>query len=150
MEVLLELMLDKEILDRPFEKCSGGEQKRIAIAQELMSLEKKKSSSLLFMFIDEPTSGLDSTAACEVMACLKKLATIHQMTVIVSIHVPSSDILQLFDKLYVLAKGGLCIYSNKPELIEKTLENKLSLKIPETRPPVECLIKIACNGKNVI
>ncbi|OTF76883.1 hypothetical protein BLA29_011077, partial [Euroglyphus maynei] len=38
-KVLNELLLDENILDNKFELCSGGEQRRIAIAQELMSLQ---------------------------------------------------------------------------------------------------------------
>ena len=40
------------------EKCSGGEQKRLAIAQELTAIDKPN-----LLCIDEPTSGLDSNAA---------------------------------------------------------------------------------------
>lgn len=42
--------------------CSGGEQKRIALAQELMAREDQPN----LICIDEPTSGLDSNAAEQV------------------------------------------------------------------------------------
>ena len=61
-----------------------------------------------FLFVDEPTTGLDSNAAVEVMNSLKHLATNYKMTVIVFIHLSNDEIVNLFDKLYVLAKGGLC------------------------------------------
>ncbi len=41
------------------ERCSGGEQKRLAVAQELTALESLPNLCL----IDEPVSGLDSSSA---------------------------------------------------------------------------------------
>lgn len=69
-ETTKKLMLDSKVLCRPFKLCSGGEQKRVAVAQELMALRKPN-----FLFLDEPTTGLDSTAAYLLMQCLKSLTT---------------------------------------------------------------------------
>ena len=143
-EILQELLLDDQILDRHFERCSGGEQKRIAVAQELMALEKPA-----FLFVDEPTTGLDSAAAYEVIHCLKRLTQKYQITVIASIHVPNDETLSLFDKLYVLSKGGVCIYSGPPQMIDSHLD-KNQIQIPADQPPIESLIKIACNGKLMV
>ena len=46
------LNLPTEVLNRPLKKCSGGEVKRVAIAQELMSLNPPA-----YLFLDEPTTG---------------------------------------------------------------------------------------------
>src|SRR5699024_2360864 len=66
--VLQQLMLPEDILERKFAKCSGGEQKRVAIGQEMMAKERP-----VLVFADEPTTGLDSSAAFEMMSCLKSL-----------------------------------------------------------------------------
>src|SRR5699024_3874106 len=95
-----------DLLDRRFDRCSGGEQKRVAIAQELMALVKPT-----VLIIDEATTGLDSVVAFELVHCLRQLAHNHQMTVLTTIHAPNNETLALFDQLYVLAKGGFCIYS---------------------------------------
>ena len=55
---------------------------------------------------DEPTSGLDSFMAQAIIECLKNL-TRQGKTVICTIHQPSSNVFQLFDKLYLLAEGRL-------------------------------------------
>jgi ABC-2 type transport system ATP-binding protein len=57
MNLLTELMIS-DIANTYVEKCSGGEQKRLAIALELTSQIKPN-----LICIDEPTSGLDSNAA---------------------------------------------------------------------------------------
>ena len=55
---------------------------------------------------DEPTSGLDSFMAQAIVECLKNLAR-QGKTIICTIHQPSSDVFQMFDKLYLLAEGRL-------------------------------------------
>jgi ABC-type multidrug transport system ATPase subunit len=60
---------------------------------------------------DEPTSGLDSFMAQAIIECLKNLAR-QGKTVICTIHQPSSNVFQLFDKLYLLAEGRLAFCGN--------------------------------------
>lgn len=140
--VLREMLLDDAILERTFEQCSGGEQRRVAIGQELMGLSVKPT----FLVIDEPTSGLDSEAAYLVAKCLRELASKHKMTVIASIHVPNERTLALFDKLYILARGGVAIYSGPPDALQAYLEEKLQFNIEEHQKPIEVALKIACEG----
>nr|XP_046914359.1 ABC transporter G family member 30-like [Dermatophagoides farinae] len=147
LSVLNELLLDKTILDNHFEKCSGGEQRRIAIAQELMSLEKPT-----FLFVDEPTTGLDSNAALLVTQCLRKLVNNSRLTILVSIHTPNSDTLALFDKVFVLAKGGVCIYSGPPNDLRNNLKQKIDDEFDTDKPTIEEYLDIACEAigsKNV-
>ncbi|OTF83402.1 hypothetical protein BLA29_013657, partial [Euroglyphus maynei] len=122
--VLEQLLLDHKVLDRRFDLCSGGEQKRIALAQELMSLKAPT-----FLFVDEPTTGLDSHAALLMVRCLRKLADDpnNRLTILASIHSPNSEILEMFDKLYILAKGGVCIYSGLPTLLRQNLHENIGL-----------------------
>jgi len=56
-DLMSELMIS-ETENTYVENCSGGQQKRIVIASELISYVKPN-----ILFIDEPTSGLDSDAA---------------------------------------------------------------------------------------
>jgi len=144
-QIRRELMLEPEILGRRFSACSGGEQKRIAIGQELMCATRKPE----ILFVDEPTTGLDSAAAIEVMSCLKGLVGRYRMSVLASVHVPSEEVLQLFDKLYVLSKGGVCIYSGSPGAIKSILEQNTDLLLSDKSPPIETLLKVGCsNGSN--
>jgi ABC-type multidrug transport system ATPase subunit len=77
---------------------SGGEKRRVGIACELVT-----SPSILFL--DEPTSGLDAFNAFNVIECLVTLANTYNRTVIFTIHQPRSNIVALFDRLILLAKG---------------------------------------------
>lgn len=84
---------------------SGGEKRRVGIACELVT-----SPSILFL--DEPTSGLDAFNAFNVIECLVTLAKTYKRTVIFTIHQPRSNIVALFDRLLLLAKGKT-VYSGE-------------------------------------
>lgn len=85
---------------------SGGQRKRLNIGLELM----REPAILL---VDEPTSGLSSTDSEMVMRLLKQ-QTLKGKLVIVNIHQPSSDIFKMFDKLWILDRGGFPIYTGNP------------------------------------
>ncbi len=85
---------------------SGGQRKRLNFGLELM-----REPSILF--VDEPTSGLSSSDSVMVMNLLKQQANNGRL-VIVNIHQPSSKVFKLFDKLWVLDKGGYPIYQGNP------------------------------------
>lgn len=79
---------------------SGGQKRRLTIALELVS----RPSVLI---LDEPTSGLDSCSAFRVMELLQRL-TQEGITVVCTIHQPSSEIWSLIDKIMLLSRGQLC------------------------------------------
>lgn len=78
---------------------SGGERKRLAFASESLT-----DPSLLLC--DEPTSGLDSFMASNVLQVLKGLAN-KGKTIIITIHQPSSELFNLFDKILLMAEGSV-------------------------------------------
>lgn len=85
---------------------SGGQRKRLNIALELM-----REPSILY--VDEPTSGLSSMDSEKMMLLLKDLARKGKLVICI-IHQPSSDIFKLFDKLWILDKGGYPVYNGNP------------------------------------
>lgn len=110
---------DSRIGESGKRSISGGEKRRVSIACELVT-----GPSILFL--DEPTSGkshvsysyglasgnsdrtgLDSYNAYNVIESLKTLAKEYNRTVIFTIHQPQSNIVALFDRLLLLAKGQL-------------------------------------------
>ncbi|GAY38719.1 hypothetical protein CUMW_038810 [Citrus unshiu] len=63
---------------------SGGQKRRVSICIEILTCPK-------LLFLDEPTSGLDSAASYHVMKHIVNLAHEDGITVVASIHQPSSD-----------------------------------------------------------
>jgi len=109
-KVLVDLELfdikDLQVGDLLNKKVSGGQRKRLNIGLELM-----REPAVLF--VDEPTSGLSSHDSEMIMTLLRKHALSGKL-VIANIHQPSSDILKLFDRLWLLDKGGYMIYDGDP------------------------------------
>ena len=79
------------------------------------------------------------------MEYLKILSLKHSIAVITSIHQPNTDILLMFNKLYVLAKGGICLYSGPPQDLNHHL-NECQIICSEYQIPIEVLIKYAIKG----
>ncbi|KAL6220109.1 hypothetical protein ACLB2K_007866 [Fragaria x ananassa] len=77
---------------------SGGQKRRVSICIAILTRPK-------LLFLDEPTSGLDSAASYHVMNRIIKLAHHDGMTVVASIHQPSSEVFELFQNLCLLSSG---------------------------------------------
>jgi len=89
---------------------SGGERKRTSIGVELVT-------NPTILFLDEPTSGLDSYAALETVKLLKDLAN-EGCTVLCTIHQPSSEIFNVFDKCLLLSKGQMIYGGARAQIVD--------------------------------
>ncbi len=85
---------------------SGGQRKRLNIALELI-----REPAVLFL--DEPTSGLSSADTEKVINLLKE-QTLKGKLIVVNIHQPSSDVYKLFDRLWLLDRGGYPVFDGNP------------------------------------
>ncbi|MCQ2158466.1 MAG: ATP-binding cassette domain-containing protein [Bacteroidales bacterium] len=110
MSILSQLGLDaaKDLkVGSPINKfISGGQRKRLNIALELI-----REPSILFL--DEPTSGLSSSDTEKVINLLKE-QTGKGKLIVVNIHQPSSNVYKLFDRLWLLDKGGYPVFDGNP------------------------------------
>ena len=105
-ELGLEAAKDLKVGSPLNKTISGGQRKRLNIALELI-----REPAVLML--DEPTSGLSSADTENVLALLKQ-QTYKGRLVILNIHQPSSDVYKLFDRLWLLDKGGYPVFDGNP------------------------------------
>jgi len=112
---------------------SGGEKKRVSIGVELVTNPR-------IIFLDEPTSGLDSYSAWKVVMILKALAK-SGCTVLCTIHQPSSEIFNLFNRCMILARGEV-MYNGSVNGIAENLQS-LGHKLPPLTNPADFVMVLA-------
>jgi ABC-type multidrug transport system ATPase subunit len=91
--------------DKMVRVLSGGQLKRVNLAQELITDPP-------ILFLDEPTSGLSSRDSLKLLELLRQLADSGK-TIIQTIHQPSAHLFGLMDNLLLLAAGGRLAYYGK-------------------------------------
>lgn len=113
---------------------SGGERKRTSIGYELIT----NPSCLL---LDEPTSGLDSSTALQVIGLLKNEAR-RGMSILATIHQPSSELFQKLDRVILLADGRL-IYNDKSNKVADYFKKLADVQLGRYVNPADYLLKLA-------
>ncbi|TBU44086.1 pleiotropic drug resistance ABC transporter [Dichomitus squalens] len=111
--------------------------KRTTIAVELVA-----KPSLIFL--DEPTSGLDSQSAWAIVSFLRDLADSGQ-AIICTIHQPSAELFQVFDRLLLLRKGGQTVYFGdigpRSTTMIEYFERNGARKCSDTENPAEYILE---------
>ncbi|CAL4975281.1 unnamed protein product [Urochloa decumbens] len=79
---------------------SGGERRRVSIGVDLVH-------DPAVLLLDEPTSGLDSGSALHIVKMLRDMAAAGGKTVVLTIHQPGFRILELIDRVVLLADGAV-------------------------------------------
>ena len=104
------LDITSELLDKPFSKLSGGEQRAICF---IMAAMTKKE----FLILDEPTTGLDIARAKHIRTIIKELAETAGKTILLSSHIVS-DLEELAEYCGILVNGKLVFQGRKEEIIQ--------------------------------
>ncbi|KAJ5753797.1 CDR ABC transporter [Penicillium nucicola] len=78
------------------------QRKKVSIGVEMASKPE-------ILFLDEPTSGLDGQSAMLIAGLLRRLADSGQ-AILCTIHQPAAELIEKFDQLYLLSRGGNLVY----------------------------------------
>jgi len=105
---VIDLARIRPFLQQKYRTLSGGQMRRIALAEELIG-------DPAFLFLDELTSGLDAYSEHALMVWLKELAHGLNKTVVLVTHAVSN--LQLCDSLVFLHEGNLCYQGTYEEFL---------------------------------
>lgn len=123
----------------PGEGLNVEQRKRLTIGVELAAKPK------LLVFLDEPTSGLDSQTAWATCQLMKKLAN-HGQAILCTIHQPSAMLMQEFDRLLFLQKGGQTVYfgdlGKGCKTMIKYFEDHGAHKCPPDANPAEWMLEV--------
>ncbi|KAH6562521.1 hypothetical protein BASA62_009057 [Batrachochytrium salamandrivorans] len=88
---------------------------------------------IVILFLDEPTSGLDAFNSLNIVSTIKQLAAKQGKIVLMTIHQPRTDILELFDKIILLSMGRCLWFGNTRDALE-SFENLDYPLPPKTNP----------------
>ncbi|KAF9076400.1 ABC transporter [Rhodocollybia butyracea] len=143
VETCLKMCGLEEMADAIVGTLGVEHRKRTTIAVELAAKPK------LLLFLDEPTSGLDSQSAWAIMDFLRSLSAQGQ-AILCTIHQPSAELFQVFDRLLLLRKGGQTVYfgdlgHNATTLIQY-FERNGSRHCDPTENPAEFMLDVIGAG----
>ncbi|KDQ32534.1 hypothetical protein PLEOSDRAFT_153783 [Pleurotus ostreatus PC15] len=121
--------------------------KRTTIGVELAAKPR------LLLFLDEPTSGLDSQSAWAIVAFLRDLADNGQ-AILCTIHQPSAELFQVFDRLLLLQSGGKTVYfgdtGNNATTIINYFETNGARQCKPGENPAEYMLEVIGAGATAI
>jgi ABC-type multidrug transport system ATPase subunit/ABC-type multidrug transport system permease subunit len=142
VDKIIHLLELDDIQDAIIMSLGVEQKKRLTIGVELAA----KPSLLLFL--DEPTSGLDSQSAYNIVRFLKKLCAAGQ-AIVCTIHQPSADLIQQFDKILALNPGGNVFYfgpvgENGSDVIKYFADR--GVDCPPGKNPAEFILETAAKG----
>lgn len=142
VDKIIDLLELHDIQDAIIMSLGVEQKKRLTIGVELAA----KPSLLLFL--DEPTSGLDSQSAYSIVRFLRKLCAAGQ-AIVCTIHQPSADLIQQFDKILALNPGGNVFYfgpvgENGSDVIKYFSDR--GVDCPPGKNPAEFILETAAKG----
>ena len=132
--ILRQLNLDV-CADTKIGRISGGQLKRVSIAQELVARPD-------ILIMDEPTSGLDSSTCYQLMEMLADLTSSTSIAIVMTIHQPSARVFNMFNKVYMLSRVGKFIFEGSPDEVVTSL-SRVNINCDKFVNPADLLVEVA-------
>jgi ATP-binding cassette subfamily G (WHITE) protein 2 (SNQ2) len=115
MRTLLKMFNLEHVADMPvggeaIRGISGGEKKRLSIAEMMVT-------SAAICGWDNSTRGLDSSNALEFVKCLRILTNLYKTSVVVSLSQANENMYQHFDKVLVMEEGRQLYFGSKQDAV---------------------------------
>ncbi|KAE9446509.1 hypothetical protein C3L33_21582, partial [Rhododendron williamsianum] len=106
----LDICADTLIGDAMIRGISGGQKKRLTTGELIIGPTKA-------LFMDEISNGLDSSTAYQIVACLKQLAHISNVTILAALLQPAPEIFDLFDDIILMAEGKIVYHGLRSHVL---------------------------------
>jgi len=128
LDISLVCQLDN-LLERKFNRLSGGEQRRVHFARTLLQLWRPSDSmDPAYMLLDEPTANLDLYFEIKLMEIIKKKA-VNNVGVFLILH-DLNLAAKFSDKIALISKGKIVSYGTPREVLKPNiLEEIYNLKM---------------------
>ncbi|KAF7594206.1 hypothetical protein BBP40_009910 [Aspergillus hancockii] len=111
----IEHALDTKVGNELIRGISGGEKKRVSIAEALVTRASTQSW-------DNSTRGLDASTALEYVQSLRSLTDMAQVSTLVALYQASENLYNLFDKV-ILIEEGKCVFFGRAQSARRYFEN---------------------------
>ena len=120
-----------EILNRKYDRLSGGQKRRVDIARALLNRPK-------ILFLDEPTTGLDPMTRVKVWETIDKLREETGLTVFLTTHYMEET--AQCDKVVIIDSGKIAAIGTPHSLKEQFAGNRLLWYTPQSETAERILI----------
>lgn len=120
---------------------SGGEKKRVSIAEALVT----KASTQCW---DDPTRGLDSSAALEYVRILRSMTNTAHISTAVGLYQASEDMWNHFDKVLLIDEGECCYFGPTHSAVQYFKD--LGFEMPERSTSADFLTSLSSEHQRKI
>ncbi|KAJ8906822.1 hypothetical protein NDN08_003308 [Rhodosorus marinus] len=127
--------LDTAVGDAALRGVSGGERKRVTIAEILCG------SMGSLVFFDNISKGLDAATTLDIVRGVRRVAKAFDMTVFMALQQPGNETFEQFDKVCVL-DSGKCIYYGPREKVEGYF-GEIGFERPPVRSMADFLLTVS-------
>lgn len=121
----------------------SGELKLLTMALEVVA-------DPVVLFLDEPTSGVSSSSALVIANALRRIADTGSC-VICTVHQPSKEVFNMFDKLLLLKRGGKQVYfgdiGTNGATIQNYFESRGSVSMYRDSNPADWMLEVISDEK---